>query len=433
MENKFNINMARYIIAAGEFIQGYDTSIVGVALLFMNNEFHFDAYHTGLLIGVTDLGGIIGLLGCGYLADRFGRKAVFNINLIVFTIFAIISGFAQDFTQIFITRFILGIAIGADIPVICSFLGEIAPANKRGRFVAFTPQFFQILGVISASALGLFFRDGGNDVWRWLFIAGAVPAIIIFMARRHLPESPVWLAKAGRMKEAEDACKQLGIKFDVQSISQKPTRLKELLTPKFMIPMSAIYLFGILHCMLSPISSKATPYILRYGMGSSVTTSFELTILIQVGAIIGMYIGSTALDLTNRKKAGSVGLLLTGVLYLLVAFVGIPSHSMIIMGGLYFLLMLCYWTFIPTMAYVWSTELFPVRLRATANGIQFSSCRVGSVIGSNLIIMGMATIGLEKTIALATLPVLGMWIILMTVNSLHKNQGKELNSIEQEL
>ncbi|MCZ8513276.1 MFS transporter [Paenibacillus filicis] len=430
MDDK-KLRTARYLIAAGELLQGYDTAIVAVAILFLKPQFNLSTTQSGLLLTATDLGGIIGLLISGYLADKYGRRAVFSIDLIIFTLFALLSGFSQNFLEIYITRFILGMAIGADIPVITSFLGEIAPSNRRGRFIAFTPQFFQIMGTVAASALGLIFKDAGVDVWRWLFIAGAIPSAIIFLARRSLPESPVWLAKNGRIEEAEIAAKKIGVTINLQEISPVQTRFKELLTAKFLVPLAIVYVWGILHCVLSPFSQKATPYILKYGVGSSTTASFVLTMIIQVGAIIGMYAGSIAIDKTNRKVTGTIGLFLTGAFYILTAFVGIPSHSMIIMGAFYFILNLFYWTFIPTLSYVWGTEIFPSRIRGTANGIQFTSCRVGGVIGGNLVTLGIADIGVEKTIAFGMLPVLLMILILWIAPNLNKNQGQKLESIEQ--
>lgn len=425
------LSTARYLIAAGELLQGYDTAIVAVAVLFLKPQFHLSATQSGLLITATDLGGIIGLLISGYLADKFGRRAVFSVDLIIFTIFALLSGFSQNFLEIYITRFILGIAIGADIPVITSFLGEIAPSNRRGRFIAFTPQFFQIIGTVTASAMGLIFKDAGVEAWRWLFIAGALPSAVIFLARRSLPESPVWLAKNGRMEEAEIASRKIGLQINLKEISPVQTRLKELLSRRFLVPLAIVYVWGILHCVLSPISQKATPYILKYGVGSSITASFVLTMIIQIGAIIGMYLGSIAIDKTNRKITGTIGLILTGIFYILTAFVGIASHSMIIMGGFYFILNLFYWTFIPTLSYVWGTEIFPSRIRGTANGIQFTSCRVGSVIGGNLVTLGIAGIGVEKTIAFGMLPVLLLILILWIAPNINKNQGQKIEQIEQ--
>ena len=203
---------AAILVSMGEFISGYDLLVMGAALIYLRPQFDLSPSATGLLGASTFLGAMVGLLIFGDLSDRLGRRAIFVANLIFFVFFSIVSAFITDATQLFIARFLVGMGVGMDIPTSTAYLAEIAPRKQRGAILGSLPQIMWILGAMLSTfialPLGYFF---GDQAWRWMFGLAAVPALLVLIGRRLLPESPRWLLAQGRLDEARDALKR----FDV--------------------------------------------------------------------------------------------------------------------------------------------------------------------------------------------------------------------------
>jgi len=195
------------LIAFGEFIDGYDLTVIGVAMVFLTKTFTLTATDKGLLVAISFIGTALGLVLFGDIADRVGRKKVFAFNLWVFIVTAVGAAFITQVWMLWVMRFLIGVAIGMDLSTSCAFLAEVAPKSSRGRLAGSLPTITLILGAIFSILLAMFLKAvvpvAHHDwVWRGMFLFAALPAFGVLMLRKQLPESPRWLIQKGRDEEA---------------------------------------------------------------------------------------------------------------------------------------------------------------------------------------------------------------------------------------
>ena len=155
-------------------------------------------------IAASALGGsLLGSVVLGRLADRVGRRRIFQGAILWYAVFTALTALAWGPGSLSAFRFLAGVGLGAMLVVDPSMLAEYLPPQKRGRFLVLL-DFFWPVGLLLATGLSWVFLDqvGGADAWRYLFLAAAFPAFLAFAARTALPESPYWLAQQGRTREA---------------------------------------------------------------------------------------------------------------------------------------------------------------------------------------------------------------------------------------
>jgi len=128
----------------------------------------------------------------GRFADARGRRTAFLVNLGIYSVFTLLGAFSPNVAILIVTRFLAGIGIGAELPLVDAYLGELLPTRHRGRYTAWA----YTLGFIGVPAAGFLARilvprhPFGIDGWRWMFVAGSLGAAIVWMLRAKLPESP---------------------------------------------------------------------------------------------------------------------------------------------------------------------------------------------------------------------------------------------------
>ena len=182
-----------FLSAMGIFLDGFDLFVMSIALPLIIVQFTATPLEQGIIGAAAVIGAIFGALIGGRLCDRFGRKTVFLADLFMFIVFAVLSAFAWNVGSLILFRFLLGVGIGADYPVCASYVSEFMPKRIRGRMLiaAFS---FQAVGIFAAAAVGLFIlaMHPSESAWRWMLVAGALPAIVILVLQRAVPESARW-------------------------------------------------------------------------------------------------------------------------------------------------------------------------------------------------------------------------------------------------
>src|ERR1700751_2335402 len=167
---------------------------------------------------VTVAGLFVGTLGQGEFTDRFGRKAVYQFNLLLFGLGTIIAalppipsiGFDPGLRWLLVFRFLAGVGLGAEQPLCFSYTAEYAPKNIRGRLTAF----MQFLGGAWPWPVGVLLTLTLPDSigWRGIWIIIGIGALVIFVLRFSLPESPRWLATHGQGQRALDLLQRMGLR-----------------------------------------------------------------------------------------------------------------------------------------------------------------------------------------------------------------------------
>ncbi len=188
------------IIATAWFFDSMDLGLMTFVLGSIKAEFGLTAAQAGMLASSSFLGMFLGAAIAGLLADRFGRKPVFQVSMIFWGVGSLMCGLADNVTTLMLYRVLLGFGMGMEFPIGLSMVSEIVPAKSRGKYVAILEGFWPI-GFIAAGAMTYFLLPMIG--WRGIFIALAVPAVFVFVVRRMVPESPRWLEDVGRKREAD--------------------------------------------------------------------------------------------------------------------------------------------------------------------------------------------------------------------------------------
>ncbi|MDX3905452.1 MAG: MFS transporter [Pigmentiphaga sp.] len=199
----------RVVLALGIawVLDGLEVTMVGSigGVIEREDTLGLTASQVGWAGSVYVAGAVLGALAFGRMTDRLGRKRLFLLTLAVYMAGTLATAFSTDFVFFVVCRFITGLGIGGEYAAINSAIDELIPARVRGRVnLAINGSFW--LGAALGAALSLLLLDERvlGPVWGWraAFLAGGVMAVAILLVRRHVPESPRWLAAHGRLDEA---------------------------------------------------------------------------------------------------------------------------------------------------------------------------------------------------------------------------------------
>jgi len=166
------------LAAAGKFFEGFVVFMTGVALPLFSNEFDLGAAEHGVIGAASLFGILVGAVGLGGLSDRFGRKTMFVVEMIIFCAFLALLCVSQSYIQIVICLFGLGLALGCDYPTAHMIISETIPSTSRGKLVlgAFA---FQAVGALGGTAVGYAVLSTLPDIsaWRWMYASAIIPAV----------------------------------------------------------------------------------------------------------------------------------------------------------------------------------------------------------------------------------------------------------------
>jgi MFS family permease len=398
---------------------------VGVALhqLLDPSQYQFIPAYAGAIIAITVFGwGLGGLLG-GVLADYLGRKRSMTLTILAYSLLTGLSALAWDWVSFAVLRFLVGLAIGSEWATGASITAELWPAKARGKGGAFLQSGYPI-GSFLASGVWLAIGSSGPGAWRYMYLIGVLPALVVFWIRRNIPESPRWEESHRRRRAAYDLRRQ-GAALDgenaalvrftlVDMFAEPAVRMRLFLT--FVMSLSVtIGYWGVSTFVPAYVGSVAT------AAGLPAQRYAALVGLIQnLGALIGFASFGFLADAFGRKPTTILYyvmcLILTPVVYLWVKDI----HLLLLAFAVYgFFIQGCFsWT--P----IWLPELFPTRMRATAAGFIFNAPRLISAIAplaAGTIIVGLGGYGRAATI-------IGMFYILglIAVPFLPETRGKPL-------
>jgi len=186
----------------GWALDAMDVGLISFIIAALVEHWGITKTESGLIASIGFAGMAVGASLGGLLADRLGRRQVFAITLLVYGLATGASALVGGIGLLLVLRFLVGLGLGAELPVASTYVSEFAPARIRGRVIVILEAFWAV-GWTAAALIGYFVVPLGSDGWRWAFALGAVPAVYALIVRWSLPESPRWLAKRGRLAEAE--------------------------------------------------------------------------------------------------------------------------------------------------------------------------------------------------------------------------------------
>ena len=200
-----------WMMIATILIEAWDLYALAFVLVFVKDEYNPSPAALGLLTAGVQGGALLGALLGGYVADRLGRKRVFILTMILFIILALVQGFSQNIWDLIIMRFLIGIPLGSDISNGYTYIMESMSKKSRELMGSRWQGMFglgEVFSILVITALYLF--DMHTDtLWRVALALGAVPALILLLARLNLPETPASLIQRGQFVKAKQVSREL--------------------------------------------------------------------------------------------------------------------------------------------------------------------------------------------------------------------------------
>ncbi|MGO3871993.1 MAG: MFS transporter [Alcaligenes sp.] len=383
------------IIATAWFFDSMDLGIMTFVLGSIKAEMGLSTAQAGMLASSSFLGMFLGAAIAGMLADKYGRKPVFQWSMIFWGVGSLACGLSQNIEQLMAFRVLLGFGMGMEFPIGLAMVSEIVPAKSRGRYIAILEGFWP-LGFISAGILTFLSLDYIG--WRGIFIALSIPALFVFVIRRWVPESPRWLEEAGHNDRAEQVTSAFENKV-IQANGGQALPAPLPATPSEKLNRGALfsqlwqgqYARRTLMLWMLWFFSLLGYYGLTTWLGAllqqagyEVTKSVTYTIYISLAGIPGFIFSAWLLEKWGRKATmvlmlfGSAG---CAFIYGHVATSQAPVAQLIGAGLCMQFFMFGMWS----VLYAYTPELYPTRTRSTGAGFASSIGRLGSLFGPLLV------------------------------------------------
>ena len=193
-----------FMILLGVFFDALEQNAVGITGPVLRQAWGLGATEIGLLNTMTFTATALGRLATGLIVDKYGRRQMLVINLIIFAGGSLLCAVAPNYPVLAAGRFVVGFGLGGEIAVAVIMMAEFFAAKHRGTAVGLINVTAAGLGNMLAPAFGIlvFTLFDGPDKWRWVFGLLFIPAILVMFFRRFVPETPRFLASKGRIDEA---------------------------------------------------------------------------------------------------------------------------------------------------------------------------------------------------------------------------------------
>lgn len=421
-----------FISGMGFFTDAYDLFIIGVVMTLVKPIWHIGKVEESLVDSTALLAAALGALLFGRVADMLGRKRIYGVEVLVLAAGAISCAFAPNIWWLIGLRFILGLGIGGDYPVSATIMSEYAGKATRGMLVTlvFTMQAAGlILGPLFASAL-LATSMSHDLIWRILVAFGALPALAVYWQRRHLRETPRYLAAAG-MEEDDSGRLSNAPHYDKaqHSVSFWDGFERLLKDNKLLIRLVGTSAAWFLMDAAYYGNTVSSPLVLSALHSDRTLLQKTLTqlIIFAVFAAPGYAVAALTMDRLGRKTIQILGFAMMAAFFIVLALVpNLKKMALpfVIIYGLSFF----FTEFGPnSTTFVYPSEVFPVRVRTTGHGIAAAMGKLGGFFGVfvfTYLLHWKGLLGAESAAAIAC--VAGA---IITFTMLPETKGQSLEAI----
>ena len=385
------------LIMAGMFFDTLEQNSTGAMGTNLKDALGIDNDQLALINTATVIGGLIGRLVGGYLADRYGRRLSLGFNLLLYTLGGLISAVAVNYEMLLASRLLVGIGLGGEFTVGIAMLSEMVATRYRGTLVStlnigsggignFLSYgiFFLILGPFAG------FFGGDDTVWRWTYVLLSVPALLVVVYRRRLPESPRYLISRG----------------EVDAANRELTRLASdtLRRPRADAPVTPYLSAADVPARQPRVSpaavfqGKALPRTLAIGAASwmafgaqvtlnflmptllvakgySISDSLLFTMIMNVGSLLGACAAAVLASRAGRRTTVTTAAVLGCLTAVAFALFAETTLLILVLGAIFqFFTML-----LNTTLAAWSPEVYPTSIRAQGTSIVNG---IGNVAGA---------------------------------------------------
>jgi len=371
----------------GWALDAMDVGLISFVIAALAAQWSLEPNQTAWIASIGFVGMAVGASVGGLLADRFGRRQVFAVTLLIYGIATGASALVGGLTALLVLRFLVGLGLGAELPVASTYVSEFAPARMRGRLIVILEAFWAV-GWTAAALIGFLVIPGSDDGWRWAFALGAIPAAYALVVRWGLPESARWLARRGRFAEADAVVRSFeeaagaaaSVNNDTQA-DEAPAvalsareRLATLWSAEFRVRTACLWLVWFCVNFSYYGAFIWIPSIL-VSQGYDLVRSFGFTLIITLAQLPGYAVAAWLIEVWGRRLTLSV--FLAGSAISAILFGTAAGESVVIATGMALSFFnLGAWGAL----YAVTPEMYPTSLRATGSGWAAGVGRIASII-----------------------------------------------------
>ncbi|MEO0795186.1 MAG: MFS transporter [Verrucomicrobiota bacterium] len=408
---------------AGKFFEGMIVFMTGVALPLISQEFSLEASDKGFVTAASLAGILVGASALGGLSDFLGRKKMFIVEMIIFTVFLIALSLAPNFPMLVLFLFGVGIALGCDYPTAHLVISESIPTLMRGRLVlgAFA---FQAVGALVGTIIGCIILLKAPEVqaWRYMYATAIIPAILVIVGRFFITDSPHWLLSRGRVEDAEKETHQLlkrhpqypkfvrlfnphkGEKAKPKAhygmLFNKDNRKATILAsvPWFLQDLSTygigIFTPTILATLIGQKSDENTLKDIIHNDMLAAEGSAIMDLLFVFGILFAIFL----VDKVGRIKLQVVGFIgcALGLFLAALSMNSDGSHNMVLLFAGFMLFFFMTNLGPNAMTYLLAGEVFPTQVRGMGAGFAASFAKIGAVLTAFLFPILLTDIGTQQ-------------------------------------
>ena len=421
------------VTGLGWLFDSMDTGLIAFILPVLAKEWGLAPGQMGLIGSIGLIGMALGAVISGTVADRIGRKKVFTITVLLYSIASAFCALSWNYQSLLVFRFLVGFGLGGELPVAATLVSEYAPSRVRGRFIVLLESFWG-LGWIAAACSAYFFIPVYG--WRMAFLIGALPALYVCLIRLHMPESVRYLLTRGRVDEARQIVLSLEKQLHVPSalftgetetvpVVAKAS-FRELWKKPFMSRTIMLWLvwFGINFSYYGIFMWLPS---LVFQQGFTVVKTFEYVLIMTLAQLPGYYCAAWLVDKIGRKYTLSAFLLFSGVASY---FFGHASTAATLMmwGSVMSFFNLGAWG----VLYTYTPEQYPTAIRALGSGWAAGFGRFGGMAAPMMVGALLArSFGFASVFYMFALVFAAVAVIVLSLGV--ESKQKDLESLSDEL
>ena len=417
-----------WVIGLGWMFDAMDTGLIAFILTSMAEEWNMSASEKGWVVSIGFVGMAIGAIFSGGLADRIGRRTVFAMTLVIYSIATALCAFAPNLTWLLIFRFIVGLGLGGQLPVAVTLVSEYIPAHVRGRFIVLLESFWG-LGWLVAALVSYFVIPSYG--WHIAFLIGGLPALYVFMILKKVPESVPYLINRGRVEEAHALVQKLerqcGVEvidyIEVKPVAEKQNiSFRQLWSGPFARRTLMLWViwFGIVYSYYGIFTWLPS---LLVKQGYSIVQSFEYVLIMILAQLPGYVAAAWLVEKWGRKPT-------------LASFIGMCAIAAYFFGQANTVNMIMFWGCLLSffnlgawgVLYTYTPEQYPTNIRAFGSGWASAVGRMGGIVApivvTHLMVMDN---GFSQVFMMFTAVLLGVALVILILGE--ETKGKTLESI----
>jgi sugar porter (SP) family MFS transporter len=434
---RFLLAANSFTAALGGLLFGFDTAVISGTIPFITKYFDLSDAMLGWAVSSALIGCVAGSVAVGKPGDLFGRRLMLKLMAVLFIISALGTGLARELWVFVTFRFIGGLAIGGASVLSPMYISEISPARIRGRLVAVS-QLAIVTGILVAFFSNYLLVNTGENNWRWMFMAGGVPALLFLLLLFFVSQSPRWLVLMGRHEDARAVIARLNpgqnIDLEINEIIESVEKnSKGVKTPLFRKPYRRVVIIGMVLGMFSQFTGinvimYYAPSIFQ-SIGFSSDSALIQTVIVGATNLVFTFVGMSLIDRIGRKTllmSGAVGMtVFLGLIWSGMTYEWFSGFAMLVCTIGY---VACFSSTMGVVIWVILSEMFPNSIRARGTAISSFSVWVVNCATSFLFPIVMGSMG--------TAPVFGFYCVATFISFfffwkyLVETKGKTLEEIE---